>query len=253
MIRGLRALARKSGPELAKLDINDAIQEVLALARSELQRHGVVLHTDLTVGDRPVFGDRVQLQQVLLNLIMNGIEAMRAVTDRTRELTVSSALAEPGSVLVAVEDTGTGLDEAIAQRIFEPFFTTKSDGLGMGLSICRSIIEAHGGHLWVSPRTRRMALPSTSPSPSGLRCSVAAEATRGFLTTAKPSGRKMPVIWPDTTTAAGRRPPSAISMNERRFVAVVHSKAAVPLSANSGQSLPVAPPLQRTASGRARL
>jgi PAS domain S-box-containing protein len=152
VIRGLRALARKSGPELARFDINDAIQEVLALVRTELQRQGVVLHTDLTVGKRPVFGDRVQLQQVLLNLIINGIEAMSTVTERTRELTVSSALAEPGTVLVAVEDTGTGLDEAIAKRIFEPFFTTKSDGLGMGLSICRSIIAAHGGTLWVSPR-----------------------------------------------------------------------------------------------------
>jgi signal transduction histidine kinase len=152
VIRGLRALAKKSEPERAKFDINEAIDEVLALARSELQRHGVVLHTDLSAGDRPVFGDRVQLQQVLLNLIMNGIEAMKAVPAQTRDLTVSSALAEAGSVLVAIEDTGTGLDPAIAQRIFEPFFTTKSDGLGMGLSICRSIIEAHGGRLWVLPR-----------------------------------------------------------------------------------------------------
>jgi C4-dicarboxylate-specific signal transduction histidine kinase len=152
VIRGLRALAKKSEPERAKFDINEAIDEVLALTRSELQRHGVVLHTDLSAGDRPVFGDRVQLQQVLLNLIMNGIEAMKAVPAQTRDLTVSSALAEAGSVLVAIEDTGTGLDPAIAQRIFEPFFTTKSDGLGMGLSICRSIIEAHGGRLWVLPR-----------------------------------------------------------------------------------------------------
>jgi signal transduction histidine kinase len=93
----------------------------------------------------------VQLQQVLLNLILNGIDAMKAVTNR-KELTVSSALAEPHSVLVSVEDSGPGLDEAIAPRIFEPFFTTKADGLGMGLSICRSIIEAHGGQLWVAPR-----------------------------------------------------------------------------------------------------
>ena len=152
VIRSLRALTKKSGPQLTKLDIRDAIEEVLALTRGELQPHGVVLHTDLSAGDRPVLGDRVQLQQVLLNLIMNGIQAMAAVTDRRRELTVSVALAEPDRVQVTVEDTGPGLDPAIAQRIFEPFFTTKSDGLGMGLSICRSIIEAHGGQLWASPR-----------------------------------------------------------------------------------------------------
>ncbi|SDR58891.1 PAS domain S-box-containing protein [Rhizobiales bacterium GAS113] len=152
VIRGLRALAKKSGPQLAKLDINDAIQEVLALTRSELQRHGVVLHTALSAADRPVFGDRVQLQQVLLNLIMNGVEAMSAITDCPKVLAITSEAVEPGGVLVAVEDTGPGLDPATADRIFDPFFTTKSDGMGMGLSICRSIIDAHGGHLSVSPR-----------------------------------------------------------------------------------------------------
>jgi len=152
VIRGLRALAKKSGPELAKLDINDAIREVLALTRSELQRHSVVLLADLSAGDRPVLGDKVQLQQVLLNLIMNGIQAMAAVTDRRRELTVSVALAEPDCLQVAIEDTGPGLNPAVAKRIFEPFFTTKPDGLGMGLAISRSIVEAHGGRLWLSPR-----------------------------------------------------------------------------------------------------
>jgi signal transduction histidine kinase len=151
VIRGLRALAKKSGPELVQLDINDAVREVQALTRSELQRHGVTLHTDLSADDRPVFGDRVQLQQVLLNLIMNGIEAMRAVTERPKTLAITSEPVEPSGVLVVVEDTGTGLDPATADRIFDPFFTTKSDGLGMGLSICRSIIDAHGGRLWVSP------------------------------------------------------------------------------------------------------
>ena len=97
-------------------------------------------------------GDRVQLQQVFLNLIMNGAEAMRGVTERARELTISSTLAEPSGVLIAVKDTGMGLDPAAAQRMFQPFFTTKPDGLGMGLSICRSIIEARGGHLSVSTR-----------------------------------------------------------------------------------------------------
>jgi PAS domain S-box-containing protein len=151
VIHGLRGLAKKSGPQLTTLDIDDTIHEVLALTHGEVQRHGVALHTDLAAGHRPVMGDRVQLQQVLLNLILNGIDAMSAVTD-AKELTVSSALTEPGSVLVSVEDSGPGLDPAIAQRIFEPFFTTKADGLGMGLSICRSIIEVHGGRLWVAPR-----------------------------------------------------------------------------------------------------
>jgi PAS domain S-box-containing protein len=151
VIRGLRALAKKTGPELAKLDINDTILEVLALTRSEMQRHGVVLHTDLFTGDRPVFADRVQLQQVLMNLILNGIEAMRAVAGHQRVLAISSEPAGPDGVLVAVADTGPGLDPATADRIFEPFFTTKPQGMGMGLSICRSIITAHGGQLWGSP------------------------------------------------------------------------------------------------------
>jgi PAS domain S-box-containing protein len=152
VIRSLRALTRKSGPQLTKLDIDDAIEEVLALTRGELQQYGIVLHKDLAAGDQPVLGDKVQLQQVMLNLIMNAIQAMGAITDRRKELTVSAAPAEPGRVQVAVEDTGPGLDPAMVQRIFEPFFTTKSDGLGMGLSICRSIIEAHGGQLWVTAR-----------------------------------------------------------------------------------------------------
>jgi len=88
-----------------------------------------------------------------LNLMMNSVDAMRSVTERTRELTVSSPVAESGSVLVAIEDTGAGLDPAVAERALEPFFTTKPDGLGMGLAICRSIVEAHGGRLWIEPRS----------------------------------------------------------------------------------------------------
>ena len=150
VIRGLRALAKKSGPQLTKLDIDEVVRQVLALARGELLRRDVLLRTELTAEDLPVMGDRVQLQQVLLNLIMNGAEAMSEVTERRRELTVSSTV-EPGSILVSVQDTGSGLDPAVAERMFQPFFTTKPDGLGMGLAICRSIIEAHGGRLWMSP------------------------------------------------------------------------------------------------------
>ncbi len=152
VIQGVRALTKKSGPQLTPLDINGAIREVLALTRSDLQQHGVVLQTDLSADARPVFGDRVQLQQVLLNLIMNGLEAMRAVTERPKTLAITSEPVEPSGVLVAVEDTGTGLDPATADRIFDPFFTTRPSGMGMGLSICRSIIDAHGGRLWASPR-----------------------------------------------------------------------------------------------------
>jgi PAS domain S-box-containing protein len=151
VIRGLRSLAKKSGPQITTLDIDDAIREVLTLTHGEVQRHGVTLRTDLGVRNQLVAGDRVQLQQVLLNLILNGVDAMKVVTDRSRELTVSSAITDKSSVLVSIGDSGPGLDPSIAERIFEPLVTTKPDGLGMGLSICRSIIDAHGGHLWVSP------------------------------------------------------------------------------------------------------
>ena len=151
VIKGLNALARKSGFELARIDINDAIQEVLAVLRSELERSGVVLNVELFAGDRPVLADRIQLQQVLLNLIRNGIEAMSNVTDRARNLRISLQPTEDGEALVAVEDSGIGLDAATADRVFDPLFTTKPEGMGMGLSICRSIVDAHRGRLWASP------------------------------------------------------------------------------------------------------
>jgi C4-dicarboxylate-specific signal transduction histidine kinase len=152
VIRGLRALATKSGPQVTELDINDVIRDVLALTRSELQRHGVALRTDLSADVRQILGDRVQLQQVLLNLIMNGVDAMSAVTDRPKMLMITSQSIEPMGMRVTVEDTGTGLDSATAARIFDPFFTTKPQGMGMGLRICQSIIRAHGGRLSAAPR-----------------------------------------------------------------------------------------------------
>lgn len=151
VIGRIRTLLRKAEPQKARLAINDVIGEVIALAQGELRRHGVVLHTDLGVDLPPVLADRIQLQQVLLNLLLNGIEAMRTVMDRPRELHVRSQQEEADAICVAVQDAGVGIDPQHLERIFTPFFTTKPAGLGMGLSISRSIIEAHGGRLWATP------------------------------------------------------------------------------------------------------
>jgi C4-dicarboxylate-specific signal transduction histidine kinase len=152
IIKSIRALARKSEPEMAQFDINDAIGEIIMLVRSELRRQNVSLEIELCDDIEPVTGDRVQLQQVILNLVLNGIEAMSAVTQRPRILQVISQLDQSGDVLIAVMDVGTGLDPENMNRIYDPFFTTKPQGMGMGLAVCRSIIEAHGGRLWASPQ-----------------------------------------------------------------------------------------------------
>jgi PAS domain S-box-containing protein len=151
ILRSIRSLARKSEPEMTRFDINVMIAEVLTLTRGELHRHDVLLETELFPDLGSVMGDRVQLQQVILNLIRNGIEAMSALTLRPHVLRVSSQTDEHGNVIIAVTDTGTGLDPTEMERIFDAFFTTKPEGMGMGLSICRSIVEAHGGRLWASP------------------------------------------------------------------------------------------------------
>ncbi|HVE23138.1 MAG TPA: AAA family ATPase [Acidocella sp.] len=152
IVRSVRTLTRKSGPELVELDINDAIRDVFALIRSELHHHGVVLEAELSNVLEPVMGDRVQLQQVVLNLLINGIEAMSTATHGLRVLRVTSQRDGVDCVRIAVEDSGLGLAPEIRDRVFEAFFTTKSDGLGMGLSICRSIVSAHGGRLWAEAR-----------------------------------------------------------------------------------------------------
>jgi PAS domain S-box-containing protein len=149
IVKSVRALTRKSAPEMISLDINDVIRGVIVLMYAEFRRHGVRVETSLSSNLDFVIGDRVQLQQVVLNLIMNGIEAMAGSVDR--QLTIRSASDGSGGVLVAVEDSGPGLDPAQTDRLFEAFFTTKPEGMGMGLSICRSIIDAHGGRLWASP------------------------------------------------------------------------------------------------------
>jgi C4-dicarboxylate-specific signal transduction histidine kinase len=133
VVRGLTTLAKRSGPQQSEVDIDDAIEEVLSFVRSEIILRGIILRSDLHAGNRSVHGDRVQLQQVLLNLIMNSIEAMSATAGLPRILSVSSDLTATGEMLMTVEDTGAGLDPAIADRIFDGFFTTKPNGTGMGL------------------------------------------------------------------------------------------------------------------------
>jgi signal transduction histidine kinase len=150
IIGRIHALARKTPPQKDWLDVNETIQEVIALARSEIQRHGVALETQLSEHVPVVLADRIQLQQVLLNLIMNAIEAMRDVSVGARVLAVSSERGAATEVVIAVRDSGPGFDPQHLDRLFDAFYTTKAHGLGLGLTISRRIIEAHGGRLWAT-------------------------------------------------------------------------------------------------------
>jgi two-component system, LuxR family, sensor kinase FixL len=151
VITRIRALVRKTDEEKERLDMNHAIQEVAALAQGEVRRSRVALRMELAADVPPVLGDRVQLQQVILNLVMNGVEAMASVSDRPRELLISARQHESDKVLVAVQDSGIGIDQQNLEKIFNAFYTTKSQGMGMGLAISRSIVENHGGRLWARP------------------------------------------------------------------------------------------------------
>jgi len=150
VIRRVRALAKKTSPEKMPLDVSDVVRETIPLVQRELINHQILLRMELVPALPLVLGDRVQLQQVIINLVMNGIEAMQSVTDRPRELVIRSRQDEKQQVLVSVTDRGVGISAENADRLFNAFFTTKSGGMGMGLSICRSIIEAHGGRLWAT-------------------------------------------------------------------------------------------------------
>jgi PAS domain S-box-containing protein len=153
VIERIRQLAAKNDPQKTPLEINDLIEGVVPLVRLELLKHRVLVRTDLTSALPPVLGDRVQLQQVLINLVMNAVEAMAAVDDRPRELVIRSEADDEDRILVAVQDAGVGLDPSHADHLFTAFFTTKPNGMGMGLAISRSIIEAHGGQLWATPNS----------------------------------------------------------------------------------------------------
>jgi PAS domain S-box-containing protein len=150
VIRRVRALANKTSIEKAPLDVNDVVRETIVLVQRELISHQVLLRMELAPALPMILGDRVQLQQVIINLVMNGVEAMQPVTDRSRELVIRSHQDETQQVLVSVTDCGVGIAAENADRLFNPFFTTKSSGMGMGLSICRSIMEGHGGRLWAT-------------------------------------------------------------------------------------------------------
>jgi C4-dicarboxylate-specific signal transduction histidine kinase len=153
VIQRLRALCQKTDPQKTLLDINEVIEEALLLVQREVLDHRVALQRDLSPALTPVLGDRVQLQQVIINLVMNGMEAMAAVSDRRRGLLIRSHQHAADQVIVMVQDSGVGIEPENVDRLFGSFFTTKPGGMGMGLSICRSIIEAHDGRLWASRNT----------------------------------------------------------------------------------------------------
>jgi PAS domain S-box-containing protein len=158
IIAGIRDQIKKVPPRKERIDLNAAIEEVLALVRGELSKHVVSLQLQLSEGLPPVHGDRVQLQQVVLNLILNAIEAMIAVNGEARALAIVTEWSPSEGLVVAVADTGCGISPEQRERVFESFYTTKEDGVGIGLSICRSIVEAHGGRLWADAHEPRGAV-----------------------------------------------------------------------------------------------
>jgi signal transduction histidine kinase len=158
IIDHIRDHIKKVPPQKLHFDLNETINEVLGLARSAIAKNGISVQSHLAEGLLPVHGDRVQLQQVVLNLILNAVEAMGSVEAETRELLISTEQGRANGVLVAVRDSGPGIDPENIERVFDAFYTTKSGGVGMGLSICRSIIDVHGGRLWAEANEPRGAI-----------------------------------------------------------------------------------------------
>jgi C4-dicarboxylate-specific signal transduction histidine kinase len=157
ILAGIRALVAKAPKQREPFEINEAIHEVMMLAQGEIRKNGISVVMELGEGLPRLTGDRIQLQQVMLNLINNAVQAMSAAGIESRELVIFTSKTDSDDIVVAVRDSGPGLDPASRERVFDAFYTTKPDGLGMGLSICRSIIEAHGGRLWATANTPRGA------------------------------------------------------------------------------------------------
>ena len=172
VIGRIRELFQKAPPRKGHLDLNEVVREVIVLTHSEALKTGVSVKTQFADGLSLIAGDRVQLQQVVLNLVVNAIQAMATVADGVRDLLITTARTEANFVLVRVADSGPGLDPQTLEHVFDPYYTTKPDGLGMGLAICHSIIDAHNGRLWANANEPRGAvfqftLPADRAADSG--------------------------------------------------------------------------------------
>jgi PAS domain S-box-containing protein len=183
VIQRIRQLATKTEPQRVALDLNEVIRDVVPLVRLQLERRDVLLSLDLASGLAPVLGDRIQLQQVILNLAMNAIEAMASVADRRRKLVIRAGQPERDHVTIDVMDTGVGIAANHLDHVFDAFFTTKPGGMGMGLSISRSIVEAHGGRLWATSNpahgiTFHFSLPTMAMNPPSSTASRSELGTR---------------------------------------------------------------------------
>jgi signal transduction histidine kinase len=177
VVGSIRAMFKQDSKERATVDIKELIREVIALVHSETERHRITVGTYLDDELPKVLGHRVQLQQVVLNLIVNAVEAMESVDDRARMLRVAAQVVHSKDLVITIEDSGCGIEPKDIDRIFDRFFTTKSHGIGMGLWICRSIVEAHDGRLWAEPGIRqgsvfRLLLPIPRAAGTASRCSL---------------------------------------------------------------------------------
>jgi signal transduction histidine kinase len=174
IIGRIRSLVKKEPPRKIALEVNEALVEVIALTCGEVMKNNVSVQTQLAEGLPLIQGDRVQLQQVILNLIINAVQAMSGVGEGSRELLIGTGKDASGRVLVSVQDSGPGLNPESFERLFDSFYTTKPGGMGMGLSICRSIVEAHGGRIWATPNagpgiTVQFALPIDDHATASMR------------------------------------------------------------------------------------